>query len=391
MSTSRGVDGCSMRRSAILSGLICTALIAPAVAQEQDFSHITIEQIVAAWQARHEAVQSFECTIEETTVHLPGTLFGRDMRPTDDSGQPFPPEELTVHLHYRLVLDGIKVHVDRTGDNWVHRAERVQPDRLLRIADGERAVTFFGTEDRTDQVHPLAFIAPAVSEVTGIYPGTDHAVWPVFHALRSQATGRFWGPFDAAHWRISEKSGAIGGRPCLVVEHIESAASGLLHEIWVDPMQEFSAVRKLLGVVQLDITNMRDASGIWLPQEWTYLDAGRDDEGKAVLMSTQSFKVTGYALNSAIDNSLFQFEFPPGTEVTDETQVEAPTWRLVRDAGDREITETERLRGARYVDLMATTSGEALAPPNEWSLSWLWSSIVAACAVAGWLLIRRRG
>ena len=392
MSTSRGVDGCNMRRSAILSGLICTALIAPAVAQEQDFSHITIEQIVAAWQARHAAVQSFECTIEETTVHLPGTLFGRDMRPFDDEGQPFPRDALTLRLHRRIAIDGSNVHADRTGDNWVHRAEEVQSDRLLWIINGDRCITFFGTEDRTDHVHPLAFISPARGDASrGNYPGASHAVWPVFHAFRNGETHDSFGPFDAVHWRVTDRTGSVHGQQCAVLEDVELTAKGVRHELWVLPQQDFCVARKLLGLNQLDMRHSRDSSGLWVPVEWTHLESAEDLQGNPVLVSTQEFKVVQFAVNEPVDPKLFDFEFPPGTKVKDYTAGVEPTGYVVLDGSERNITDEEVLRGARYTDLVSTDSGTALSPPRQFSIEWLALLVVAVCAAAAWCIYQRRG
>ena len=65
-------------------------------------------------------------------------------------------------------------------------------------------------------------------------------------------------------------------------------------------------------------------------------------------------------------------------------------WSLARDSGTRIITEDERQRGARYSDLVATESGEALLPPAGTRLHWIWLVGLAAIAGLGWLIMRRR-
>ena len=59
--------------------LFCGLMLSSAAAQEASDPDVTIDQIVAAWKARHDAVRSFECTIEETIIHPPGRLFGREL------------------------------------------------------------------------------------------------------------------------------------------------------------------------------------------------------------------------------------------------------------------------------------------------------------------------
>ena len=263
----------------------------------------------------------------------------------------------------------------------------MQPDRLVQLFDGDRYVTFFGTDDLSDEHYPLAFVRP--SDRAPTYAGTAFAYWPVFHAFRSQTPQKDFGPYDAAHWRISKKTGSIDGRRCIVLEAIKSADEGLVVEIWVNPEQDFIAVRMIVGITELTIKSERDVSGVWVPREWRYLNYARYEDGRPALLSDSTHRMTEYRLNEPIADAAFEFEFPPGTEVNDFTAGGDGRIYLVTEGGERTITKEEKLRGARHTDFLGTSEGEALSPPVRHRFAWWWAVGAAVCVVAAALWMRR--
>jgi hypothetical protein len=375
-------------RHAIIAGVVVLFVCSPASAQDDRTLDPTFEQIVAAWKAQHDAVHSFECTVEETAVHQPGALPGFDVRYRDDEGQPFPREELTLRQQHHIAVDGLRLYFDKSGDDWQNQAERVQFQRRVYIIDGDRAISFYGTNERSNRVYPRADIHSAD---VGSHPGTLPVGWPICHALRNQATGPWFGPFDETHWRLASRRESFQGRDCLVLEDIEIAKDGYVHEVWVDPQRDFCAVKRVLYDLALyEITAFEHEASVWIPVEWTFSMSQKDNAGHSRVMSVHAFKVTEFTLNEPVNPELFDFQFPVGTEVTDSTQGEPPLRYIVQAGRDRPITEDELLRGARYTDLVEAPAGEALAPPRRYSIPWPWVAAFLLAAAAGWWLVRRR-
>jgi hypothetical protein len=404
MSTNRGVECCSMRRSAVLSALMGMVLIAPAVAQEQDLSDaetqqrtdskVTIQQIFDVWKSREAAVQSFYCRFAGEIVNVPGSKFGRAMRPLDDSGQSFPAEPLTLQRTHEVFIDGYKFRENRQGQSWWSETESVIDEKYVQVFHDNGSLSYFGRDGQSNEFHPLGFIAPGEGEHADQYSGaTSHTIWPIFHTFRINQPK--FGFDDAADWRILPETGAVGGRPCLILEQISQADLGFLWRIWVAPDLDYCAVRKQAGrgsmvFAQLDIEYERDhATGVWAPATWSDIYNGEDREtGEPVLISTSTYRMEEFASNPVIDAATFEFVFPPGTEVQDYTG-ETQTSYIVQDSGTRPIQEEERLRGARYTDLIASPVGKALAPPDQGLIRWWWVAVIAVFIVCGWMVIRR--
>lgn len=352
---------------------LAAAFGAPRVSADEGAAPpVTVEQIVGAWNARSDGIRSLRFSFTDTSVHVR--------------------KNVSVVRNHELVVDGSRYRHEWRGENWVLPEVRVRAEHQLSLFNGTDAFSLIEPEEHNNQGYPAGgALTPGEADD---YRSEAHsnAVWPVFHTFRSRQP--WFLPLKLSAWRINPQRGTIRGRTCVILDEIDPGGSGILYRLWVDPERNFIALRKEMGSEThvnslLDVEYIEDSPGDWVPHHWTDQYYGRDESGKPVLVDTSDYNVTDYALNGDIDDKLFEFEFPPGTVVKDQREGRAE-WSLARDSGTRIITEDERQRGARYSDLVATESGEALLPPAGTRLHWVWLAGLAAIAGLGWLIMRRR-
>jgi hypothetical protein len=363
-------------------------------AEPKPYEKITIDEIVAAWKARHDAVNSVRFHVKETKVVPKGSTSGSRGRIKDDEGRPFPPKDLTLKAEWDVVISGDSYRFERFGDEWNRQGEKVIVEHYLDLSDGKRDLSFQGREERTNSLHSRAFNYP----LTGKAALKEHAMegssaWLIFHTFRSQMS-RF-GPYDSTAWRLTPKLATIDGRRCLSLQNIKSAEVQAFNLLWVDPERNFIVLRHEVGHNekirwQMDFRySLDEASGFWTPHDWTgeyYLE---DGAGRPRLSEGFQCTVAGYELNPMIDASEFQFELPEGTEVMDYTGG-GPTSSvsLITASGHRPVTDDEKRRGARYSDLLQTSSGQALAV-DEGGFAWTYVAAFAAVIGLIWAWKRR--
>jgi len=342
-------------------------------AQSVPDAKVSVEQILDAWKARQGRVQSLRIKFTESrTMHRKKNRI--------------------LTREHEVVLDGLRYRHERNGENWALTTDEAAAQRYVAIFDGEHEVYLLGYEARTDRLHPLGTVRPAAKMVAGSdSEAHNQEVWPIFHAFRSRQPGFI--PSDVLGWRLTGQFGTIAGHKCPIIEKIDVTTER--YRVWVDPQRDFCALRLEMGpkslevaYAQLDIEYQHDASGVWIPTQWTNL-VHCHSEGRLVLQWTARFAATEYELNPAVDNDAFRVDFPPGTEVLDSSGG-TRTLYLVRESGKRPILDEERLRGARYSDFAATESGRALLPPGSGAFSWRWLLAAVVVAGASALALRRR-
>jgi hypothetical protein len=347
-----------------------TPSTAAETSSERNLDDVTIEEVLAAWHARQALVQSLHFTIRSTKV-MPSL-----------AEEPLP-------LEQELFIDGMRYRYDSKGP-LIHLDRGYQPrSHYLQLYDGTDSIFFQGVDAQEDRVHSFANVETAGHER---YFSEAHngAVSPIFFAYRISQP---WFLSDSVDgWRLTGEQGIIDGRVCLIVQYTKrrNPNSQSVYNVWVDPSRNFVIVRKYRirangqPFVQLDIEYESDPLVGWVPVHWIDNIYYPGPDGNAQLFDASSYEVTDYEFNQPIDESVFEFTFPVGTEVRDHGET-----YLVTDDGNRIVTDDERERGARYTDWMVTESGEALLPPQPFPL-WRWISIVAVLCAGSWYFMRAR-
>uniref|UniRef100_A0A7C4QSZ2 Uncharacterized protein n=1 Tax=Schlesneria paludicola TaxID=360056 RepID=A0A7C4QSZ2_9PLAN len=343
--------------------------------QAADLGSVAIEQVLQAWRTRQDQIQSLRIEFtEERVLHRQ--------------------KDRVPRREHEVIIKGPKLRHQRVGEDWNYNVNEALSPQYISIFDGTRDVLFLGYEEKTNRVHPVGFRSGKVRKLGISSEANNPTVWPIFHTFRFDQPGFI--PTDATAWRRAARDGVIGDRRFPVLEETRMTQEPQQYRVWVDPERDFCAVRLEMGpkhirvtYAQLDIDYDQDPSGVWVPQRWTSRVHCQPGD-QFVLEYTARFSRTDYELNPPVDDSAFQFNFPPYTEVMDESG-EVPGSYIVLESGIRPIYNDERLRGARYSDLLSTPPGEALKPPGNTLFDFRWLLVVAAVtAVAGWLILRRR-
>jgi hypothetical protein len=231
----------------------------------------------------------------------------------------------------------------------------------------ERTRLFFtGVDAQENRLHSFANVATA-GHANYFSEAHNGAVWPIFFTYRISQP---WFLSDSADgWHLTGEQTMVDGRICLVVEYAKRMNPNTRYNVWVDPSRDFVVVRKDRAhsdgqpFVQLDIEYERHPDVGWVPVRWVDNMFSGGADGTSHLFDASSYTVTAYEFNQPIDESVFAFEFPVGTEVSDHGQT-----YLVTEDGHRAVTDDEIVRGAQYTDWLATESGEALLPPSSFSI-----------------------
>jgi hypothetical protein len=326
---------------------------------------VTIEEIVAAWNARHDSVQTLHFAYTEETIKVRMN-------------------NLRLHRDRELFIDGIRFHNEGRGDI-LQDAGGAPQEHFIQVYDGTLLTNFFGYQERSDRVHPCGYIHR--TDIEGYQSeGHFHELWPIFHTFRIRQPAYLTPTADV--WRLKAHTGRIDGRDCAIVEYLPEVEQGRVYDLWVDPSRDFVALRKSTRHHQIDIEYEQDAVVGWYPCRWVVNQYGGGETPQ--LRETIIYAVTSHDINQPVDESLLDYTPPPGTEVKDYSDEAHYSHYLITDHGRRrDITEEELRRGSNYTDWLATESGRALLPPESNTWKWVVGGVVSAVA-GGWLFRRLR-
>lgn len=338
-------------------------------------SSYTIEQIAKSWKARQERVRSARFKWTETKFFLAHTLL---YLPEGGirKGSPLvklPEEDLTIERSVAISFSESMMRYSYEGPTWVPQVGKALHRRYVSVFDGELSKNFHGGDGKGGELyHPSGFIRG--KKLHYDYDnGTLTAILITYRGCQPDMGG-----VDIAGYRLSSKRGMIGERTCLILEPPRSARSQKC--FWVHPQREFVVLRveqrdKRGGVLStLDITYVEHPPDGFVPSGWKYVDTG--GSGNIVFRQTEA-KVSECEINCDIAKSEFQFDFPPGTRVTDHRSRQSYVIR--EDGTERMITKGEKTRGATYREYLETETGQAGLKPS--GFPWWTSAAVAGALV----------
>lgn len=326
-----------------------------------------IEQIRAAWQARQDRLRSFE--IEWDGIAL------------DLSAKP-PVERVT---HYRLACDGTKARLERhgpaphvSGPGGVF----VERDHSVVYNGVDRRMMFNGPDHGN---HPAGFLNSQKG-----FADSDENQYSILGALLSfRPLSLKLGGIDLAAYHVSDRRGSINGVPCRILERQVHPTS--VKRVWVADGEDFRIMRQELvrprhALYQLTLMyEPHDALGLVI-RSWSNVVYDRD--GKAA--ETMTVKVTALALNERIDASEFEYEFPPGTIVENETSRQTG---VVREDGTvRVVTPGELASGGGWDRFMTSSAPPEALAFDGGSQRPIWPYLaagIAALAAGAWTWRRR--
>jgi hypothetical protein len=337
-----------------------------------------LDDVIAAWKAREQAVRSAQFQWKGSMTHVSSAWE------LDHKAAPDAQKVLSGEMVRSLILDGQQLRLSSGGPRFAS-----MPDGHLEwgeqtythvLATEEEVVHFLSKK----QLDPL--VAPSNGSIHSA-KGSDGAsrnfeVDPIlmhFRALDPKLSN------IQGHLSATKRTGMVEGRRCWIIWE-----DGLRNtEYWVDPQRAYAIVRMRTFsfskpgqcVVDTEISYEPDPRIQWVPSSWrgSLLD---QDTGK--VRKSCAYTVVSYSINPGVDPKVFQYQFPPGTRVSDWRQTPLLQYIVREGGGKRVITDAES--GAPYQDLLKTETGEAaLQMRRPENLHWL--LVVVLLSLLGALLL----
>jgi beta-lactamase regulating signal transducer with metallopeptidase domain len=318
----------------------------------------TIDQISAAWTARQKRVRTARLEWKATEFIAKGTMppprgfFGQDTASQPTKREPLPPVDVSLECSQAVFVNGKMMRMDYEGDYWHPARGDLEQHFKVCTTDGEVAKMFFD-ERTTHELHGFIDKGALNTECDA------YSYRPI--ALAFRPCDRDMGGMAVKNGTIESGLEDVDGRACVVLSFASTT-------LWLDPLRDFVVVRMRDEQNERthrtwDISYREDPSHVWVPLEWKMVFILQDKVwGRTVA------KVTGCTLNADIPRSVFQFEFPVGTSVSDlrkeDEGNDAIERYIVRPGGKKRVITKEEIRrgaGADYQELLRTESGKARA------------------------------
>lgn len=270
------------------------------------------------------------------------------------------------------------------GPNWLGDRRKFYHMSYISAFSGSDQKVYFGegTDARPNEdVHKTGFVSNKQYNTDVV----DYHLWPIL--LTYRALHPTMGKFKPGEWKLTDKVGTIEGRKCSVLVR---SRDGEIDTCLVDISRDYSILRysqttKSVGV-QVTISYRATKSNGWVPSAWKVIEWNekmkRTDENS-------SAQVSSYTINTPLASELFQFQFPPETEVVD---YNTKTSYIIQKNGEKRIiTDEERKRGATYQQFLTTASGEAGLPPsNPWFRWGWWVGVAVVLLIVARFVWKRR-
>jgi hypothetical protein len=307
-----------------------------------------LRSLRTAWQERQSKLQSLELSFVEDRLYPAGVLrrLGGAASSID--------HDVEKSDTYRVLLKGEKLfRMDRSGDEWYSDREKFLTRTYVSAHGGSDSRSFYSEAESDESTYPTGFMYMEQSD------WDNRHVLPILCHFRP--FNEQFAPYEAEEYIVTTANVTVNAISCRVFRPRRNDGAPA-YVYYVDPASEWSIVRyqkqsgsRVLWSIDVELERREDF-GI-VPGGWseTLLDAEENllEAGKTV--------VNEMSVNKGLDDTLFNFEFPPGTLVTDRTGAGRPEVYLVRANGEkRVVTRAERRGGINYNRYLHTESGAAV-------------------------------
>jgi hypothetical protein len=367
-----------------VSALAATLIVlAAGIGRGQQAAPPSIGDIQKAWQARQDRIRSGRFTWKEHRTWPKGSIsamfgpadFGRV---PEAKGKIMPPSDKTVDFSYVLRMDNDKMRFEYEGREWSNVKQDFRPIKYLSVFNGTtmKDVNLAGLGDAD-------WPQGAIRKGERFRDAGLAALLPLILVYRPLVPSLK--PTDdlRAMTRLNRQK-VLDGRPC--VELVQRFPTSSTH-IWVDSTRDFVLARRLVidqgkPVEQIDIHYRNDAALGWVPTSWKIVNHHHD--GKLFCSINAELATTEFNLDA--EPGLFDFEFPPGTLVSDEKKREH--YVLRRDGTKRAIVGKEL--SSPYEKLLDSDSDATQLPTKPLASRWALAIVIAVGLTALGILVWRR-
>ncbi|MBM4072049.1 MAG: hypothetical protein FJ271_24450 [Planctomycetes bacterium] len=300
---------------AIAVTVLALATPIPCHSQEET----SLDKIFEVWKKRQKRVRSLHFSWVQTCTYGKGSLPSKDALgiPGVNPEKPklTPEVDTTIESKEQLWIKESLMRYTVDGPKWDMRMEKFLPRRYTSVYDGKHCRMFFGDQPNHERaVRPSGHLSRSESNQDVV----DYHIWPIL--LTYRATDPTMGRFAAGQWQLRDDKGMVNGRACALLAKTKGHRT---ETCWVDVARDYSIVRYEIATsdnptfLRLQIDSRDEGARGWVPFRWRI---DRLLAATKTLDETASAEVIQFELNEPMDSSLFEFEFPPGTQVTDYTK-----------------------------------------------------------------------
>lgn len=370
-----------MRISCALLPVFC---LIPGAGLADETASATMSTIARAWKNRENRVSTLDCEWSGQQVWGAKTQVYYDEK---GARYVLPSNDHTVTTEGRFRLHGDKMRYESSGPQPIQETGSFETRGYVSVTDGIDQKSFFDKEKGAEgpRFPPVGFIGEKVTLPDTL---TIH-LWPLLMLYRSSAPDVVAAAVDLR--KFSPKGPiTIAGRECLLLERTTGGVEK--QELVIDMKRDSVPVRirslsrdgsaadgAWYAAILIEIDYIDHGDGTWNPSGWKTAFFG--ERGR--LLEQMKAVVKRCDLNTDIPDSVFRFDFPVGTKVSNRKTREH---YLLREGGEkRPITQAEANARVSYKQLLETNPGGALGYRGRF---WLVLSLIVTAGLL-LLLVRR--
>ena len=259
----------------------------------------TLEKVLAVWREREEATKSLWVVIDEQ--YFSRAHFDLEGRPIGGRGE----------KHNRLIaIDGIAFRHERNGELWPPGPDTPAYQTQISAFNGQlqKDLSYIGRDGRRSLDYGHIRHRDRHTDLGNGY------LSPILMHYRPLSPKFI--VFDLDKLAVVSEDERVNGIKCIVLEEKDEFR---VNRRWVAPERDMGVVRfrsHFRGrlAAEADVTFKHDARLGWYPASWSAATYIRDS-----VHSSGTQTVEKIELNLDLPASVFDVEFPPGTEVYDHT------------------------------------------------------------------------
>ena len=265
--------------------------------------------------------------------------------------------KVTYNRHWQVVVDGKKVYMKETGDPSPHNEIPEKDYSSTTVYNGKSTKTY---SPGSGKVYPHGYVFRGITSTVLDSVSTRGVVLCYrFQDILAYYSAKTYGPFESTAKRngpLDFSKEILDGKEYILVSFRLGANANLqlkmwfdlarspipvreqiIKRTWFDPdrgsvnfpdRQDSKIIQQEMQIGQYDIDYTLDDTHGFAPTGWKFSDGSNSKEQSF----SRRIKVTGWSINPTVPAETFDFEFPTGTYVNDQTD---NTEYIVRSNGSK--------------------------------------------------------
>lgn len=344
-----------------------------------------LKSIIDAWRTRQGTLSSARFTWKEVrTLRAGAVRNGASGNKSNLKGTMIPEKDVTLSVHHKLSFKEEMVRYEYQGVIWDPNKSAPVNQDSISVFDGTTAKTFMKPMALGN---PRGWIQKTVKNmnVWHIHTRPLLFVYRPFHAQLHHVT--------SSNLQVTNRQDLIRDKLCVVLQQNANPSKNNNELIWVALQADYPILRiqeTVDGMVssQTDFFYSTDSTHGHMLTKWQHVRLS--PEGKMIQSSTST--VDQYEVNIRMNTEEFQFDFPPGTFVSDQKKSagSANEFYIVNEKGTKRAVSRSELTAKTYDEIAFGNNNGS--PKLAFIRQWWFLSFIALLGLSFILLKRwKRG